>query len=90
VLINLLRSIYLQELFVFIQFSRANGILGDLWKGYKLYLDTIDGDILISAILTSASVHDSQMKFQLRDPTFALGHRITGHKPFDQKEFVEW
>ncbi len=35
------------------------------WKGYKLHLDTIDGDIPISAILTSASVHDSQVALPL-------------------------
>jgi len=30
------------------------------WIGYKLHLDSADGAIPISAILTSASVHDSQ------------------------------
>jgi hypothetical protein len=35
------------------------------WKGYKLHLDTIDGDISVSAILTSASVHDSQVALPL-------------------------
>jgi len=30
------------------------------WRGYKLHLDTIDGDIPISWLLTSASLHDSQ------------------------------
>ncbi len=30
------------------------------WIGYKLHLDVADGDIPISAILTSASLHDSQ------------------------------
>ena len=35
------------------------------WKGYKLHLDTIDGDIPVSAILTSASVHDSQVALPL-------------------------
>ena len=30
------------------------------WIGYKLHLGVIDGDIPISAILTSASLHDSQ------------------------------
>lgn len=29
------------------------------WKGYKLHLDMADGGIPISAILTSASLHDS-------------------------------
>jgi hypothetical protein len=30
------------------------------WRGYKLHLDVADGQIPISAVLTSASVHDSQ------------------------------
>ena len=30
------------------------------WTGYKLHIDTADGDIPISCLLTSASVHDSQ------------------------------
>lgn len=35
------------------------------WMGYKLHLDTLDGDIPASAILTSASVHDSQVAIPL-------------------------
>ena len=35
------------------------------WIGYKLHLDTIDGDLLVSAVLTSASVHDSQVSIPL-------------------------
>ncbi len=35
------------------------------WKGYKLHLDCIDGDIPISAVLTSASLHDSQVAIPL-------------------------
>jgi len=35
------------------------------WKGYKLHLDCIDGDIPVSAILTSASLHDSQAAIPL-------------------------
>jgi len=30
------------------------------WIGYKLHIDTADGDIPISCLLTSASLHDSQ------------------------------
>lgn len=30
------------------------------WTGYKLHIDVADGDIPISAILASASLHDSQ------------------------------
>ena len=39
------------------------------WIGYKLHLDTIDGDIPASAILTSASVHDSQVAIPLAQMT---------------------
>lgn len=35
------------------------------WRGYKLHIDTMDGDIPISAHLTSASVHDSQVAIPL-------------------------
>ena len=35
------------------------------WKGYKLHIDCIDGDIPISAVLTSASLHDSQAAIPL-------------------------
>lgn len=35
------------------------------WIGYKLHLDIADGGIPISAILTSASVHDSQVAIPL-------------------------
>jgi transposase len=35
------------------------------WLGYKLHLDTVDGDIPVSAILTSASLHDSQVAIPL-------------------------
>jgi transposase len=35
------------------------------WKGYKLHIDSADGAIPISAILTSASTHDSQVAIPL-------------------------
>ena len=35
------------------------------WSGYKLHLDVADGQIPISAVLTSASVHDSQVAIPL-------------------------
>ena len=35
------------------------------WTGYKLHLDIIDGDLPVSALLTSASVHDSQVAIPL-------------------------
>jgi hypothetical protein len=39
------------------------------WRGYKLHLDVADGQIPISAILTSASVHDSQVAIPLMTMT---------------------
>jgi len=35
------------------------------WIGYKLHLDTADGDIPISCLLSSASMHDSQAAIPL-------------------------
>jgi transposase len=35
------------------------------WIGYKLHLDIVDGCIPVSAVLTSASVHDSQVAIPL-------------------------
>jgi hypothetical protein len=35
------------------------------WVGYKLHLDTIDGDLPVSAVLTSASVNDCQVAIPL-------------------------
>ena len=43
------------------------------WCGYKLHIDTIDGDIPVSAVLTSASVHDSQVALLLSK---IIGSRI--------------
>ena len=39
------------------------------WIGYKLHLDCVDGDIPVSAILTSASLHDSQVSIPLAQMT---------------------
>ena len=39
------------------------------WSGYKLHWDIADGQIPISAILTSASVHDSQLAIPLMTMT---------------------
>jgi hypothetical protein len=39
------------------------------WKGYKLHIDTADGAIPISAVLTSASLHDSQVAIPLATMT---------------------
>jgi hypothetical protein len=39
------------------------------WIGYKLHLDCVDGDIPVSAILTCASLHDSQAAIPLAQMT---------------------
>lgn len=36
-----------------------------VWKGYKLHLDCADGGVPVSAIISSASVHDSQVAIPL-------------------------
>ena len=41
------------------------------WRGYKLHLDVADGQLPISAVLTSASVHDSQVAIPLMMQTSA-------------------
>src|ERR1035437_157788 len=42
------------------------------WHGYKLHIDTVDGDIPVKAILTSASVHDSQVMMPLMLATSSM------------------
>ena len=39
------------------------------WRGYKLHLDVADGQIPISAVLTGAKVHDSQVAIPLMTMT---------------------
>jgi hypothetical protein len=41
------------------------------WRGYKLHLDVADGQLPISAVLTSASVHHSQVAIPLMTLTSA-------------------
>jgi hypothetical protein len=41
------------------------------WVGYKLHIDTADGDIPISCLLSSASLHDSQVAIPLAHITAA-------------------
>lgn len=43
----------------------------EAWNGYKLHIDTADGEIPISCLLTSASVHDSQVAIPLAHMTQA-------------------
>ena len=42
---------------------------GHTWKGYKLHVDCGDGGIPLSAIVTSASLHDSQAAIPLEEMT---------------------
>jgi hypothetical protein len=44
------------------------------WNGYKLHIDTADCGVLISAVLSSASMHDSQAAIPL---THITGNRVT-------------
>ncbi|MCY4590863.1 MAG: transposase [Alphaproteobacteria bacterium] len=46
----------------------ARGIL-ETWRGYKLHIDTADCCVPLSAILASASVHDSQAAIPLATMT---------------------
>ena len=41
------------------------------WIGYKLHIDTADGDVPVSCLLTAASVHDSQVALPLATITAA-------------------
>lgn len=41
----------------------------EYWRGYKIHLDTVDGDVPVAAILTSASTHDSQVAIPLMQMT---------------------
>ena len=46
----------------------ARGVL-ETWRGYKLHIDTADCGVPLSAILTSASFHDSQAAIPLATMT---------------------
>jgi transposase len=41
----------------------------ETWIGYKTHIDTIDGDVPVSCIVTSASMHDSQVAIPLAEIT---------------------
>ena len=41
----------------------------EYWVGFKLHIDTADGDIPLNALLTSASLHDSQAAIPLAAAT---------------------
>ena len=61
------------------------------WIGYKLHVDCIDGDIPVSALLSSASMHDSQAAIPLAQMT---DERVTNlydlmDAAYDSKEIHE-
>ncbi len=41
----------------------------ETWIGYKLHIDTADGQVPVNCILTSASTHDSQVAIPLAEGT---------------------
>lgn len=45
--------------------KRSSQGFQSFWVGYKLHLDVSDGDVPVSAVLTSASVHDNQAAIPL-------------------------
>ena len=53
--------------------KNSKGFL-EAWRGYKLHIDTADCGVPLSAILTSASVHDSQVAIPL---TVMTAGRVT-------------
>ncbi len=48
--------------------QNSKGLLTQ-WIGYKLHIDAADGGIPVSCILSSASLHDSQVAIPLTDMT---------------------
>lgn len=63
----------------------------EYWRGYKTHLDVIDGDIPVSFVLTSASLHDSQVAIPLAQLT---AERVTSlydlaDAAYDAKEIRE-
>lgn len=63
----------------------------EYWRGYKAHLDVVDGDIPVSFVLTSASLHDSQVAIPLAQLT---AERVTSlydlaDAAYDAKEIRE-
>lgn len=64
----------------------------ETWIGYKLHIDTADGGIPVSAILTSASLHDSQVAIPL---TTITAKRVQNFydcmdSAYDQSEIADY
>lgn len=62
------------------------------WRGYKLHIDTADGGIPVSAILTSASLHDSQAAIPLATMTAGRVQNFYDcmDAAYDQPEIAEY
>jgi len=69
--------------------GRKNGFS---WDGYKIHLDVADGDIPLSALLTSASVHDSQVAIPLEAMTLQRVKSLYSlmDSAYDAKEIREF
>ena len=53
------------------------------WVGYKLHIDVADGQIPISCLLTSASLHDSQAAIPLA--TLSAGRTTNLYDPHGRR-----
>jgi hypothetical protein len=64
----------------------------ETWIGYKLHLDSADYGLPISAILTSASVHDSQVAIPLATMTAGRIQNFYDlmDSAYDQKEIADY
>ena len=62
------------------------------WNGFKIHLDTADSGVVLSAILTSASVHDSQVAIPLATMTASRVQNLYDlmDAAYDVKEIKEY
>ena len=58
--------------------KNAQGV-NQYWVGYKLHVDTADGDIPVSAILSSARLYDSQAAIPLAQMTARGAVKVMAH-----------
>ena len=73
------------------------------WRGYKLHLDVADGQIPISAVLTAAKLHDSQVAiplmtmtsqrvthcYELMDSAYDAGHILAHSRQMGRVPIVD-
>jgi len=64
----------------------------ETWIGYKLHIDTADNGIPVTAILSSASVHDSQVAIPLATMSAERIHNFYDlmDSAYDQKEIADY